>query len=305
MARPLRFLPRGAVVEVTMRTVHGRFLLRPSRSVNDLVVGVVGRAQRKHGMRLHALAVLSGHWHALLTPDSPQHLAAFMDYVAGNIAREIGRLHDWREKFWARRYSAIVVSDEPEAQIERLAYVLGQGVKENLVERPQQWPGVHCAAALVLGSDLQGTWFDRTACYEAWRKGASRTATDFGTPERVTFTPLPCWAALELAAYRGKIAELLRRIVEEGRRNRGGCGVLGKRKILAQHPHDKPQSSSRSPAPLVHAATRAVRVMLRAAYYDFVAAFREAAMKLGRGDRFVRFPSGAFPPPMPCRPPSG
>jgi hypothetical protein len=45
-------------VEVTMRTVHGRFLLRPSRTVNDLVVGVIGRAQRKYGMRVHALAVL-------------------------------------------------------------------------------------------------------------------------------------------------------------------------------------------------------------------------------------------------------
>jgi hypothetical protein len=95
-----------------MRTVHGRFLLRPSRTANDLVAGVIGRAQRKHGMKIHGLVVLSGHWHALLTPDSSQQLAAFMDFVAGNIAREIGRLHDWRETFWARRYRAIVVSDE-------------------------------------------------------------------------------------------------------------------------------------------------------------------------------------------------
>ena len=125
------------MVEVTVRTVHGRFLLRPSRAVNDLVVGVIGRAQKKYGMKIHALAVLSNHLQGLLTPDSPQQLAAFMNYVCGNLAREIGRLHDWREKFWARTYRAIVVSDEPDTQSERLAYILSQGVKEGLVERPQ------------------------------------------------------------------------------------------------------------------------------------------------------------------------
>jgi len=82
----------------------GRLLLRPSTSANDLIVGVIGRAQRKHAIRIHALAVLSNHAHLLLSPESPQQLAAFMDFVAGNIAREIGRLHGWREKLWARRY---------------------------------------------------------------------------------------------------------------------------------------------------------------------------------------------------------
>jgi hypothetical protein len=228
-----------------------------------------------------------------------------MNYVCGNLAREIGRFHDWREKFWARRYRAIVVSDEPDAQAERLAYILAQGVKEGLVERPQHWPGVHCAAALLAGSALEGRWIDRTALYEARRKGEAKAAADFATLERLVFTPLPCWAHLEPAVYRGKIAELIRKIVEDGRRNRAGRGVLGKRAILAQEPHDKPRSSDRSPAPLVHAATRAVRIMLRSAYSEFVAAFREAAMKLRRGDRLVRFPEGAFPPPMPCAVPTG
>jgi hypothetical protein len=220
--------------------------------------------------------------------------------MPSRCSHRIGTLHDWREKFWARRYRAIVVSDEPDAQAERLAYVLAQGVKENLVERPHQWPGVHCAAALLAGTDLEGAWLDRTACYEARHRGEDKTAADFSIPERVAFTPLPCWAHLQPAAYRFWVAELIRRIVEEARRNRSGRGVLGKRAILAQNPHDKPLHSDRSPAPLVHAATRAMRVMIRTAYYEFVAAFREAAMKLRRGDRFVPFPAGAFPPPMPC-----
>src|SRR5262245_54852756 len=124
MPRPLRFVPAGCLVEVTVRTIHGRLLLRPGRAANALVVGVIGRAQRRYGMRIHGLAALSNHFHALLSPDSPQQLAAFMQFVNGNLARELGRLYGWREKFWARRYRAIVVSHEEEAQVERLRYIL-------------------------------------------------------------------------------------------------------------------------------------------------------------------------------------
>jgi putative transposase len=293
------------MVEVTVRTVHGRLLLRPSRAANDLIVGVIGRAQKKYAMRVHALAVLGNHAHALLTPDSPQQLAAFMDFVAGNIAREIGRLHDWREKFWARRYRSIVVSHEEEAQVSRLAYLLAQGVKEGLVERPQQWPGVHCAQPLLEGSDLEGAWFDRTAEYEARRRGQSSCAADFATAERVVFSPLPCWAEFDAAVYRQHVATLVDRVIEDARRARNGKPALGKKAILRQHPHDKPIHCDRSPAPAVHAASREIRIMLRAAYWQFLAAFRDAARRLSRGDRLVRFPPGAFPPPLPCIVPTG
>lgn len=100
-----------------VRTVHGRLLLRPSRTLNDLVVGVIGRTQHKYAMKIHALAVLGNHAHLALTPRSPPQLASFMAYVAGNIAREVGKLHDRREKLWARRYRSIVVSHEEDAQI--------------------------------------------------------------------------------------------------------------------------------------------------------------------------------------------
>ncbi|HEV7505078.1 MAG TPA: hypothetical protein VGS07_09220 [Thermoanaerobaculia bacterium] len=55
----------------------------------------------------------------------------------------------------------------------------------------------------------------------------------------------------------------------------------------------------RSPAPLVHAATKAVRKAFYDAYVWFVAAFREAAERLRLGDRNAPFPSGSFPPALP------
>jgi len=41
------------------------------------------------------------------------------------------------------------------------------------------------------------------------------------------------------------------------------------------------------------------RELLRAAYAEFVAAFRRAAERLGKEDRDVRSPQGSFPPPLP------
>jgi hypothetical protein len=46
MSRHLRFVPDGgALVEVTCRTIQGRLLLRPSQQLNDIVLGILGRAQ--------------------------------------------------------------------------------------------------------------------------------------------------------------------------------------------------------------------------------------------------------------------
>lgn len=113
MARRLRFIPEGgALVEVTCRTIHGRFLLKPSRRLNQIVLGVLGRALRKQPLQLVSFVFLSNHYHLLLWVPNAQRLAAFMNFFNGNLAKEAGRLANWREKFWSRRYQAIVVSDE-------------------------------------------------------------------------------------------------------------------------------------------------------------------------------------------------
>ncbi len=47
MARPLRYIPAGgAVVEITINALQGRFLLRPDRRgrVNETIIGVLARA---------------------------------------------------------------------------------------------------------------------------------------------------------------------------------------------------------------------------------------------------------------------
>ena len=42
-----------------------------------------------------------------------------MRYLNSNLAREVSRLARWSDGIWSRRYQAIVVSSEEEAQVAR------------------------------------------------------------------------------------------------------------------------------------------------------------------------------------------
>ncbi len=86
-----------------------------------------------------------------------------MGYFNSKLAREVGRLTGWKQKILGRRYQAIVVSAEEAAQIERLRYGLAHGCKEDLVERPRDWPGVHGVLALTEGKVLEGLWLSSWA----------------------------------------------------------------------------------------------------------------------------------------------
>ncbi len=139
MARRLRFIPEGgALVEVTCRTVQRRFLLRPSPELNDVIVGILGRAQRIYESVAIAAVFASNHYHLLLRVTDAKQLADFMRDINSGLALEVQRLTGWRHGIWARRYQAIVISDEPQAQAERLAYILSHGVKERLVSTGAQ-----------------------------------------------------------------------------------------------------------------------------------------------------------------------
>src|SRR5436853_1895268 len=158
--RKLRYVPQpNTLVSITNRTVQGRYLLRPGPTFNDLFLGILGRTQGRHEMAIAAVSVLSNHMHLLLIVDDAQEVAGFMRDLKSKLAREVNRLTGWRGTVFDRRYESAVVTDEDGAQIERLLYILSNGVKEGLVERPQDWLGVHCVSALLTGESLTGHWF--------------------------------------------------------------------------------------------------------------------------------------------------
>ena len=235
----------------------------------------------------------------LLSPDGAKQLADFMRFLDSNIAKEAGRLFGWSEKFWSRRYEVVLVSDEEQAQVSRLKYILSNSCKEGLVESPLDWMGANVAAAFMNGENtLFGRWFDRTQEYRSRRAGKPEL---FPSVESVTLSPLPCWAHLDGEEIRRLVADLVEEIEDETAtmHEEHGTSPLGMAVVLRRHAHDCPQLLKRSPAPLFHAATRKALQAMREAYDTFLANYREAAKRLKAGDLHAQFPPACFPPPRP------
>ncbi len=200
-----------------------------------------------------------------------------MGYFNSKLAREVARSSGWRDKVVSRCYQAILVSDEEEAQVARLVYALSHCYRENLVARPQDWPGVHCVTALLTGQQIEGTWFDRTRESEARLRGGEDGARQFAETETVSLASLPCWEDLSAEQYRERIAEWVEAIITKAAARRVATGIesLGAAAILRQHPFTQPARTKRSPAPLVRAASKRVRTEVKIAHAWFARHFEK------------------------------
>ena len=73
------------------------------------------------------------------------------------------------------------------------------GAKEDLVERPQDWPGMQGGNHLMFGQKMKGVWFDPTA-YAIAKNKASKLKKppvvkrkDFYQELELEFATLPVW----------------------------------------------------------------------------------------------------------------
>ncbi|MFY0527989.1 transposase [Archangium gephyra] len=299
MGWPLRMFQEEGFYFVTSRCFQGRLLLRPSTEVNEVVGGVLARAvqQSAGSIRLHAFTFASNHFHLLVWARGAS-LASFMQYLRSNLSKKVGRLVDWSGGFWERRYSAELVLDDT-ALVGRLRYVLAHGVKEGLVGRCAEWPGLTCLPQLLGPARRLFQWFNWT---KRWSKRGSedmaeargRFAQQWAEPVELEVAPLPCWKGLGEEERQRAVRRLVEEVEAEARSL--DKPVLGARVVRALHPHTRPEYLKRSPRPLGHASTRQALRELREQYRAFVAAFREAAARWGRGDFSAPFPLFSFPP---------
>jgi putative transposase len=260
------------------------------------VHGLIARAAERFDMPVHGFLFLSNHYHLLVSPRDARHLAEFMRYLSGNLAREICRITGWSDKVWARRYAHVPIVGDA-AQIARLGYVLSQGVKEGLVARALDWPGPSCVPALLDGSlRITGVWYDRTKAYRAARGAIELEPEDWITEETLVLTPLPALQHLSPEQYTETIHAMVHQIELEAAAL--DLPVLGADSVIKQSTDAEVPRKQRSPIPLVHAASVEMWKAFRDAYRSFVAAYREACELLRAGFRQVKFPPGSFAPSL-------
>ncbi|MBS2025202.1 MAG: transposase [Deltaproteobacteria bacterium] len=298
MAYPVRHFDPQTTYFVTSRTLQSRFLMTPSRKVNELIGGILARAVRQSGVELFAHVFTSNHFHLMVRPPSAIAMSRFMQRLQSDIAIKIGRLVGWRGRFFGRRYSAEPIVDEG-AQIERLRYILSHGVKEGLVSAVRKWPGTSCAQALLEG---------RAESQERWRNWTKRWTMEVaqGTAvgrfseqcpsegEALLLSPLPCWAHLPATHRAQLVAQMVADIDRTAPARRAG---LGPQAIVRQDPLGRPTHTKHSARPKAHASTKELWVAAVRKYQAVLAAFREASRQWLRGVFDVEFPQHCFRPP--------
>ena len=299
MPKPIRSFDPDRVYFVTNRTLQGRLLMTPSPRINDLIGGVLARAVRRHDVELFAFVFVSNHFHLLLRAKEGQ-FSEFMGYLQGNIAREIGRQVDWRGKFWDRRFSAEPILDD-EALVDRLGYIFAHGVKEGLVDRSRQWPGLTCIPELVDGKRRRFSWIDRSAIFKLRKLGQAVRERDHTELNSLGVCPLPSWADARVEDRKRLARRVLLSSEKCARTERGERAAAGARAVRCQDPHSRPQRSRRSPRPHCHCSSRRAYKEYRSAKREFVSAYLVASQRFREGDLGVEFPPYCYRPPLPYR----
>jgi len=294
MAYPLRMFEPHAIEFLTARCIQARLLLRPSDETNEVLGGVVARAARLMGVKVFAYGFASNHLHLLVC--APRgNLPSFMQFVLANVARKVGWLVRWRGPFWERRYSAAPVLDE-EALHDRLRYILSHGVKEGLVRKCRDWPGLSCLRMLVRGSRQTFRWFGWS---KRWRSRNDRAMQDrfherWTERETLELTVLPHWVNIPRKRRARLVLELVRAVEQQAEALHER--VLGRTSVLAQNPHHRPTHPKRSPRPYCHATRATDRVAFIERYRGYVTSFRAASARWRGGELTTEFPLGAVRP---------
>ncbi|MCW8137451.1 MAG: hypothetical protein KIT58_00930 [Planctomycetota bacterium] len=138
-----RRLVPGRTHSVTRRTARRCFFLRPSSEVEQIVLYALGIAVNRYGVDLHAFVAESTHYHSSVTDDGAEsRLSDFLGSFHSLTARALNAHYGRGENLWCvGSYDNVEVFDRPTLE-EQLLYLWTQPVKDGLVERPEDWPGI-------------------------------------------------------------------------------------------------------------------------------------------------------------------
>ena len=171
--RHARYIDPSVPYHVVTKTLRGQFILAPKKGIRELCAGILAKAQLNWpSIKLYGYAFMSNHIHLMLQ-GPPSDFSAFMGFLKRELSRRLGQRYKLPGALWHQRYAMSALPTH-ESQLKCLRYILSQGVKEGLVARPIDWPGLHCAKALLSNSPETGQWFQAADYHQAKARNALR-----------------------------------------------------------------------------------------------------------------------------------
>jgi REP element-mobilizing transposase RayT len=189
-------------------------------------------------IKLYGFAFMSNHFHLMLSGES-REVSTFVGFIKRELSRRLGQKHKLSGPLWHSRFVSTALPTF-ESQEECLSYILGQGVKEDLVEHPCQWPGLHCARALLHHQPITGSWFDGTLYGKAKHNRERNEShppvkkSEFYLELTIKMTPIPPWQQMNKEAQEERAAALVQALMDEAtvRRQKSGIKPAGRKKVI-------------------------------------------------------------------------
>ncbi len=286
MSLPRQILP-GETYLVTRRCERRRFLLTPSPAVRMIFGYCLGVAARKFGILLHAVVVMSNHYHLVLT-DPGARLPEFMHWLNEYVAKALNRHYGRCENFWASgSYSAVRLLDLDDV-FRKIVYVLANPVSAHLVRTHSEWPGLISSPSGM----VRGRWvFERPKVF--FRRAGPlprRVEVIFSLPPGLDGNCAQQW----IRALEAGIREEEQGIAAA--RQHEGQPFLGTGTILSQSPETLPATPEDSPRFHPRVAVRDPRRWRDwlSSFALFLDAYRKAWSRFRAGERNVVFPAGTY-----------
>ncbi|HEX9186147.1 MAG TPA: hypothetical protein VGB87_03670 [Vicinamibacteria bacterium] len=283
MTAPRQVLP-GTTYLVTRRCLARQLFLRPSRTVNQVLLYLLAVAAERYGVLLHAFCVLSNHYHLVVT-DPDGRLPAFQQFLDALAARALNaHLGRW-ETLWAPDSYSAVVLPSPADVVAKAAYVLANPVDAGLVAAGSAWPGLWSAPERVAGEPFRV------------KRPEHFFAPDGAMPEEATLrlTTPPGFHSAE--RFRAELAQALAEREEKARTlRRGRGGFLGVARVLAQKATARPRGGEprRNLNPRLAGRDKWKRIEAIGRLLEFLASYRDALARRRQGQSHVVFPSGTY-----------
>jgi REP element-mobilizing transposase RayT len=146
---PRQVLP-GRFYMVNRRCAERRFFLRPDERLNNHFLYVLAFAAARCQIEVITTSVMSNHHHTIIY-DPHGRVCEFMQLLHGFVARVGNALRGRWENFWSAEPACLVHLVSSEDVIDKLVYAATNPVKDHLVARVADWPGLNSLVIVPTG----------------------------------------------------------------------------------------------------------------------------------------------------------
>ena len=278
---------KGVSLLNTRRIHEGRFHLRPDPVVNNCIEYALAYAANKYGILLYTHVSLPNHHHTNFHDPHGKH-PEFRREFHSLITRSTNVHRGTSEAKWSPDHKSPVILCDVESILDRNAYNLANMCLHDLVDQPEDWPGVLTKIDEIGGPPR--TIKKPEHFYDPRGELPDTVELQFVKP-----LELADWT---LEEYK---AELRKRVEENCKKARATRraekrSVLGRIAVLSQdtaaQPEKQPEVGTRNPR--VACRLREQRILMLAWLSQFRREHRSARLLFEEGDTAAEFPLGTY-----------